>query len=992
MVVPEVSNFMREARLAFEYSLSNFIWNQAVFFAERLVAEGPCDETSYLLALAYFHNQETGRAYWRLRGNRLPEARYLLARCCFLLQKWEEAEEALEGVCPSSPPGGSLAEVVNGGAGLFLLGQVKEKRAKREQAIESYSKCLELCPFMWDAYERWSWLILGSSPSRPAAAATAGNFAATTFSDEKFSQSFAQLGGAGGLIPGLGGAGANLSATVGSRSGSGPGLRLASFNGSPLSTANAALPNGGGGGVGRPSSFAESPPSGGGTGPARPALEQRGGGQQQVAAPGRSGSGPSGLGGACSPGGGAAGAARSQNAPPRNERGDASQHHHHHTQGLRKERRGGASDPLRGHGASHQHGAAREAKEGASASRRPAADSSSAAHGHGNSATQSSEGSEVTLASLLCKLGAAVHAMHNFEGTQAIQTFSTLPQRHYETGHVLLLVGLCYFELADYKRAEQIFQQVWRMEPQRIEGLEYYSSALWHLRKDIELGHLAQRCLQWDRLRPQVWCVVGNCFSLQNEHDLAIKFFKRAIQVDPSFTYAYTLCGHEFVANEKFDKAIPMYRYALEVDSRHYNAWWGLGNIYQRQEEHENARYHFLRALEINSHNSVLRCYLGMVLESLNNPLMALENFDRASQGEPQNGMAYFQKACVLMALDRYEEALADLKKVRCMAPKEACVHFQLGKVYMRLKRDRKALLHFNIAMDLNRDSKDYHTIKTHIERLHLRGVRETDALALGAEPSAAGASAATTAVLGGTGALRRHSRGGMPRSSSSSSAAGDDVRGGLDFRDTGLAPPAHGSHSYGGQGPPLQQAPVAAPMGSYTGGLAAAPPPIAAATSPHHASAVSSGASSVGPTGGGGGTQAAPPRGHHHGATAATAASGSTFMAQHYVGGSPPSRGVAAADAATAAAAAVAAVAGVGMSASGPAVATGPPTPGVARGYGSAISRSLWSTRGSNSGGGGGRSGGSSAGERGSGGSPSAWGGTPGSSLHGSGPTNFRI
>ncbi|CAJ1367063.1 unnamed protein product [Effrenium voratum] len=85
----------------------------------------------------------------------------------------------------------------------------------------------------------------------------------------------------------------------------------------------------------------------------------------------------------------------------------------------------------------------------------------------------------------------------------------------------------------------------------------------------------------------------------------------------------------------------------------------------------------------------------------------------------------YFQKACVLFSLERYEEALADLKKVRCLAPKEASVHFQLGKVYMKLQKDRKALFHFNIAMDLNRDSKDYHTIKTNIEKLHLHGISE---------------------------------------------------------------------------------------------------------------------------------------------------------------------------------------------------------------------------------------------------------------------------
>jgi len=696
----EASLFMSQARAAFEYSLSNFIWKQAVFFAERLVAEGPGDETNYLLALAYFHNQETGRAYWRLQGCRLPEARYLLARCCFQMQKWDEAEDALLVGPPASP--GTLADVVNGAAGLFLLGQVKEKQAKRDQAIECYAKCLEVCPFMWDAYERWSWLILGSpSPSR----SSSSSMAAANFSDEKFNQSFANL-------PALGaGTCANSLATGGLQGSTAPGL-----------------------------------------------------------VPGRVGNNNN----LNSSGGNAAG--RSQNAPPRNDRDP--QHH-----SLRKDRRTG--EPLRvsgtGHGGTSNSiaASAREAKDSANLKRQMG----------DNSGGGAENGGEISFAGLLCKLGTALHAMHNFESTQTLQCLGSLPRRHYETGYVLDLVGLCHFEAADYQKAELAFQQVWRIEPRRVEGLEYYSTVLWHLRKDIELGHLAQRSLTWDRLKPQVWCVVGNCFSLQNEHDVAIKFFKRAIQVDPSFTYAYTLCGHEFVANEKFDKAIPMYEQALNVDARHYNAWWGLGNIYHRQEEHENARYHFLKALEINKSNSVLRCYLGMVLESLNNPLMALENFDRASQGEPQNGMAYFNKACVLMNLERYEEALTDLKKVRCLAPKEACVHFQLGKVYMKLQRDRKALLHFNIAMDLNRDSKDYHTIKTHIERLHLRGVKEPETVTDGSRRGQGRMQSTSSSSTNGDDRDRNDNRGGAPAERVSLS----DSAGGTFGSSFGLSGPAAG-------------------------------------------------------------------------------------------------------------------------------------------------------------------------------------------------------
>jgi len=621
------ASFVKEARMAFEYSLSNFIWKQAVFFAERLVAECPCEETTYLLALAYFHNQETGRAFWHLQGNKLPEARYLMARCCFLMHKWEEAEDAL---C-SSPPfveEGSYNEVINGAAGLYLLGQVKEKQCKREQAIECYAKCLEVCPFMWDAYERWSWLALGfPSPSRSSTTRMAAN----TFNDDNFTQAFS----------------------------------------------NSNVPND------HTWSPAYTPPGM----PLRPVLER-------VTPYVTSGN-----------------LSKSQNAPPRNDR-DSTYHGP-----PRKERR---AEPSRMGSRSHVPGILHNA----TAMRDPHEFVQGRQHTCGENLI---DGGELSLASLLCKLGIALHAMHNFEGSQTINVLGSLPRRHYETGYVLDLVGLCYFEAADYKKAETFFQQVWRLEPRRLEGLEYYSSALWHQIKDIELGHLAQQCLQWDRLKPQVWCVVGNCFSLQKEHDVAIKFFKRAMQVDPSFTYAYTLCGHEFVANDKFDKAIPMYEHALALDSRHYNAWWGLGNIYHRQEEHENARYHFLKALEINRGNSVLRCYLGMVLDSLHQPLMALENFDRASQGKPQNGMAYFHKACVLMSLDRFQEALGDLKKVHCLAPKEACVHFQLGKVYQKLQRDKKALLHFNIAMDLNRDSKDYYVIKTHIERLQICRVKKYD-------------------------------------------------------------------------------------------------------------------------------------------------------------------------------------------------------------------------------------------------------------------------
>ncbi len=57
------------------------------------------------------------------------------------------------------------------------------------------------------------------------------------------------------------------------------------------------------------------------------------------------------------------------------------------------------------------------------------------------------------------------------------------------------------------------------------------------------------------------------------EHENALRFCQRALQVDPTYAYAYTLCGHEYFANDDLQKGIDCYRHAIRLDPRHYQAW-----------------------------------------------------------------------------------------------------------------------------------------------------------------------------------------------------------------------------------------------------------------------------------------------------------------------------------------------------------------------------------------------------------------------------------
>nr|XP_053630046.1 cell division cycle protein 27 homolog isoform X1 [Cherax quadricarinatus] len=311
---------------------------------------------------------------------------------------------------------------------------------------------------------------------------------------------------------------------------------------------------------------------------------------------------------------------------------------------------------------------------------------------------QSAEG----LMSLLRDMGAAYQQLAQYNCGRAIELLTALPTQHYRTGWVLAHIGKAYFEMNDYQQAVKFFSDVREKEPHRLHLMEYYSTALWHLQKEVQLSALAQDLVEEDRECPQAWCATGNCFSLQKEHEAAIRFFSRAIQVDPNFAYAYTLLGHEHIATEELDNALSCYRSAVRIDPRHYNAWYGIGLVLFKQERFAQAESHFKKALSIHPLSSVLMCHVAVVEHALQKSSSALATLNRALAVEPRNPLCKYHRASILHATDHHQEALAELNNLKEIVPKESNVYFLLGKVHKKLGQTHLALMNFSWAMDLD--------------------------------------------------------------------------------------------------------------------------------------------------------------------------------------------------------------------------------------------------------------------------------------------------
>ncbi|VDM65983.1 unnamed protein product, partial [Strongylus vulgaris] len=185
------------------------------------------------------------------------------------------------------------------------------------------------------------------------------------------------------------------------------------------------------------------------------------------------------------------------------------------------------------------------------------------------------------------------------------------------------------FELTEYACARDILQKLRKMYPQRVEGMELLSTALWHLQDAHELSSLAQQLTVEARSRPQTWCVAGNCFSLQRQHAKAVDCMERAIQLDRYFAYAYTLLGHELIFQEEYDRAANAFRRALEISPKDYRAWHGLGLVHLRKEQMGLAQVNISKAVTINPTNRAMLCQLAQIEQALNRPERAMRLTDR---------------------------------------------------------------------------------------------------------------------------------------------------------------------------------------------------------------------------------------------------------------------------------------------------------------------------------------------------------------------------
>lgn len=131
--------------------------------------------------------------------------------------------------------------------------------------------------------------------------------------------------------------------------------------------------------------------------------------------------------------------------------------------------------------------------------------------------------------------------------------------------------------------------------------------------------------------------ILGATYSGLKQFESAIKSYKKAIDLNPSYAEAYYNMGIAFKNIDNYDSAINSYEKALEINPSYTAASFNLGNIYKSLDKLDSAIESYKHAINTNPKHFESHFNLGNLLFDKGDYPKAIESYLQAKKIRPES-------------------------------------------------------------------------------------------------------------------------------------------------------------------------------------------------------------------------------------------------------------------------------------------------------------------------------------------------------------------
>jgi len=230
---------------------------------------------------------------------------------------------------------------------------------------------------------------------------------------------------------------------------------------------------------------------------------------------------------------------------------------------------------------------------------------------------------------------------------------------------------------------------------------------------------------------------LGTALAAEGKKEEAIAHYRKAIEINPTFTIAHLNLGAALVAQGRIEEAlaaikmnpnqeeahfhlgvvlaaqgrneeaIAHYLAAIKINPNYDDAYYNLANLLMKQGKIEEAIDNYSKAIKINPDHADAHCNLADVFVKQNKIGQAIEHFREAVRITPSSFASLNNLGVNLEKQLKHDEAASYYRRALVVEPKNPGIYFNLGVALGNKGKVKEAIEHFRQAIYLKPDYEE---------------------------------------------------------------------------------------------------------------------------------------------------------------------------------------------------------------------------------------------------------------------------------------------
>ncbi len=187
----------------------------------------------------------------------------------------------------------------------------------------------------------------------------------------------------------------------------------------------------------------------------------------------------------------------------------------------------------------------------------------------------------------------------------------------------------------------------------------------------------------------------ANIYSKKDQHNKAIRVFKKALNIFDDSSEIHSLIGMEYLFLDNYENAKKHFMKCIEFDIEDYSSLYNVIYCFEFLNQNEKAINYLIWYLDQNPYCEIAWHQLGKKYLESKLFKKAITAFDFAIISDETFIGAYLEKAKVLEHLNRFEEAIENYKISLAIEGPSAFTFLKIGVCYRKMFQDIKAIKYF---------------------------------------------------------------------------------------------------------------------------------------------------------------------------------------------------------------------------------------------------------------------------------------------------------